>query len=181
VTLPDCGTDEYGLLPPSSAPYPATLDEIRQRFVAEAPEATRDRRERIFTALNLHIGELRRAFATRPRFWLSGGFVTHKTWNPRDADIFVIASSPDEIARASREPMVPLWTLSGVTARIGANGREVDSPKLHTCLGLTDACVVDGSDPWAVELQRRFCGNVKASNGDILEGVEKGFVEVIDG
>lgn len=178
--LPACGDDEYGLLPPSLKPYPATLDELQERFVNEAPESQRDRRALVYTALSLHVTMIRRLFRGKVRVWVNGGFVTHKQWKaPRDADLVAIVD-PEAFAQANSDPAFPLWTLADVTARRGAGGPTLVTPKLHTGFGLTDAYVVRADRPAQVESWRRNWASVTGPNGQTVEGVAKGFVEVVE-
>jgi len=115
-----------------------------------------------------------------PVIWLDGGFVTHKQWKaPRDADIAVLipASAYD---RANMDRARPLWTLSNVTAQLGDGGPSVVTDALHTGLGLTDAYVVNADVPAQVERWKRTWSKVRGADGHIVEGMRKGFVEVIE-
>lgn len=179
MPLPPCSDDEYGILPPADRPHPATLSEIWQRFVAEAPEGQQRRRGDIHTVLSVHISAVRRLF-TNPTIWLNGGFVTHKRWKaPRDADLVVIVNA-GEFDRADKESALPLWTLADVTAQRGTGGPILVTPKLHTGLGYTDAYVVRSDRPAQVEGWRRRWSQVTGPDKQIVAGMQKGFVEVID-
>lgn len=182
MPLPPCSNDDFGILPAANEPHPATLNELRDRFVEEAPETQRDRRLLIHSALTLHIAMVRRYFKDFPiRIWLNGGFITHKTWKaPRDAD-FAVLVPPDAIRYADRDAAVPLWTLSDVSAHRGQGGPQIVTRKLHTALGLTDAYVVNAHNSAAVEIQRRVWSKVTGPDKNTVEGMEKGFVEVIAG
>lgn len=175
AVLPRCD-GEFGILP--AGMHTSDLNEIRARFVDEAPAATRGRRELIFAALSLHVTMLRRLFIGHPtRFWIDGGFTTHKTWIPRDADLACIVP-PAAFELASKDAALPLWTLSNVTARRGALGPEVVTEKLHTMGGLTDAYIYRADQPDVLELARRQWSRVRDREGAIVDGLIKGIVEV---
>ncbi|MDV7195780.1 DUF6932 family protein [Mycolicibacterium fortuitum] len=179
--LPPCSDDEFGVLPASTQPHQATLAEIRQRFVQEAPVG-RERRALIADVLEVHIALIRRLFSgVDIRIWLDGGFITHKRWKePRDADLVVLVPGA-ELERADRDAAAPLWTMANVQAARGAadNGRVIVTPKLHTGLGLTDAYVAVADTPIQVENWRRRWSTVKGPDGHEVAGMAKGFVEVI--
>ncbi|GFG72727.1 DUF6932 family protein [Mycobacterium botniense] len=175
--LPPCGDDELGLLPPSPNPYPATLNEIHQRFVLEAPEQTRERRSLIFEALRLHVAMMRRLFK-HCRIWLAGGFVTHKADPPRDADLAFLLPAR-LMSHALSQTALPLWTLADVTGRIGAGGPLGLTPRLQPCLGLTDSFLVNSESLANVEYWRRLWSSVIDRSGAATVRT-KGFVEVVD-
>lgn len=83
--------------------HPATLNEVCETFVEQAP--FRPRRELIFRALTLYIDLVSAEFSTC-RYWIDGGFVTHKPWEPpEDADVRVVvpqAEAPDVVLRIKR-------------------------------------------------------------------------------
>jgi hypothetical protein len=159
--------------------YPATLAEVRQRFVDQAPESTRERRTLIFEALDLHLKVVKRLFTGHDiSIWLDGGFVTHKPMPPRDADIACLVPGA-ALSVAQREAALPLWTLADVTARWGGSGPVISTAKLHTLGGLTDAFVVNRDNVSNVELARRQFSQVLGSDRMEIASLEKGFVEVI--
>lgn len=177
--LPPC-EGEYGILP--AGIHPATLEEVRERFVYEAPAETRERRELIYDAVILQSRLLAMRFRDHPiRLWINGGFATLKAWTPRDADLAVIVPG-EAYELAHRDSTLPLWTLSRVEAQVGGNGPRVVTGKLHTMGGLTDTYVYRTDRPAAIELIRRDWSKVTAKDGSIVEGLVKGIVEVtIDG
>lgn len=179
--LPTCSGDEFGILPPSDQPYRATLAELRTRFVEEAPEDQRHKRGLILTVLDIHITLVRSLFqGYDPVIWLNGGFVTHKRWKaPRDADIAVLIPS-GAYERATIDRARPLWSLANVTAQLGDGGPILVTEALHTGLGLTDAYVVNADVPAQVEKWKRTWSRVRGSDGNIIGGMRKGFVEVIE-
>jgi hypothetical protein len=66
---------KYAILPEGR--HAATLNEVYQTFVETAP--FRHRRELIFRGLSLYI-DLSSAEFSSSRYWIDGGFVTHKAW-----------------------------------------------------------------------------------------------------
>jgi len=84
MTLPDF--DDDGWLPPADDPYPTTLEEIHERFVENA-SCARAQRQRLFSALELHLDLVRRKLGRGIKAWIDGGFVTDKDWPPKDVDI----------------------------------------------------------------------------------------------
>ncbi|WP_458317162.1 DUF6932 family protein [Mycolicibacterium brisbanense] len=178
--LPACSDDEFGILPPAAEPYRATLAEVRARFVDEAPEDQRYKRGLIATVLEVHLAVIRSLFKDHhPVIWLNGGFTTHKRWKaPSDADIAVLVPA-GAYQRALIDRARPLWTLSNVTAQLGDGGPIVVTDALHTGLGLTDAYVINADVPAQVETWRRTWSRVSGPDGNIVNGMRKGFVEVI--
>jgi hypothetical protein len=160
--------------------HPATLDEVRTRFVDDAPGHTRERRGLILDAMRIHITLVRRLFYRHEiTIWLSGGFCTHKDDRPRDGDIACLVPA-HALEEAHRDAALPLWTLGSVTGTLGQGDLVVQTGKLHCMGGLTDALVVNRDNPYAVERQRRWWSRVIGPDGEIIDGVTKGFVEVID-
>lgn len=173
--LPPC-EGEYGILPEGI--HECSLEEIEKRFVVEAPESTRDRRELVFDALTLHVKMLRRLFRGHPiRIWANGGFTTLKRKPPRDVDLYCIVP-PEAYENVSKDAALPLWSLSNVTARRGGTGPEIVTEKLHTMGGLTDAYVERSDREYAIELMRREWTHVKGDDGKVVKGLVKGIVEV---
>jgi hypothetical protein len=175
--LPHC-VGERGTLPPGI--HRATLDEVRTRFVDDAPDHTRERRGLILDAMRIHITLVRRLFYRHQiTIWLNGGFCTHKDDKPRDGD-FACLVPAHALEEVHRDAALPLWTLGSVTGTLGHSDMVVRTEKLHPMGGLTDALVVNRDNPYAVERQRRLWSRVTSPNGEIINGAAKGFVEVID-
>lgn len=74
--------------------HAATLEEIDERFVAAAPFT--DRRRIVFDAFQLWHGVVS-GIVPGARFWVDGGFITHKSWAaPSDVDVTVMLR-PDDL------------------------------------------------------------------------------------
>ena len=102
--------DGRGMLPPASNPYGATLNELYETFVEQAP--FRPRRELIFRALSLYA-ELVWQESPEARLWIDGGFATHKVWEaPEDADVVVIVPLRDYRKFIFTDSLMPLHTCS---------------------------------------------------------------------
>lgn len=131
-------------------------------FVENAP--FRPRRELIFRALTLHIDLVSPQFSTC-RYWINGGFVTHKAWEqPEDADVVVVIP-PGEHAQVTRPEFLPLLSLPS------------SAGKLHPMGGLIDGFVaVDLPpvlDPWDL-----MWSSVRDQHHNVVPGVQKGYLEV---
>lgn len=159
-----------GFLEPSHSPYRTTLAEIEQVFVIGAP--FRPRRTSIFRALSLFT-DLVWETIPEARFWINGGFATHKSWaEPEDADVVVIVPVR-EYKLCLADNMLPLSTLLSVTA----GQPNVSTPKLHPFGGLLDTFFIPDlpahlrswDDTWS---------KVKGPDSIIVPGKRKGYLEV---
>ncbi|MEM6110471.1 hypothetical protein AAHS21_30275 [Mycobacterium sp. 050272] len=130
--------------------------------------------------MRIHIALVRRLlYRHEITIWLSGGFCTHKENTPGDGD-FACLVPAHALEEAHRDAALPLWTLGSVTGTLGRSDLVVQTEKLHCMGGLTDALVVNRDNPYAVERQRRWWSRVIGADGETIDGVTKGFVEVID-
>lgn len=143
--------------------HPATWTELEAVFVAGAPH-TAERRE-VYQALRLWAGAAWKLFSSAV-LWIDGGFVTHKTTAPFDADV-VLVVAPAELANVigavqaeeaafsaavlsgAQLPKCPtsvrfwgLLTLQDVTSNMG-----VSVPRVQPFGGLVDAFIADASRP----------------------------------
>lgn len=148
----------------------ATLDEVFQHFVLDAPQNTHFRRGQIFETLNIHIQLAQEICEGEPlTVWIDGGFVTHKPENPEDADI-VYFTSPGGLERLLSTRGTPLWSMD--TFRAHRAGDNVRSEKLQPMGGLIDSYVavdtVINRETW----KRRW------SDSKGVESGVKGFLEV---
>jgi hypothetical protein len=166
--IPECG-GQYATLPVGR--HAATMEEIYEDFVVAAP--FRPRRELIFRALELQLDLLREYF-TDAKVWINGGFATKKPWAaPEDADIVVVVPLV-QYSKAMEDRCLPLWTLQNVTA----SPPDATTSKLHPMGGLIDAfCIPDM--PAALDAWDRNWSLVKDEDGQLLPGVNKGYLEVI--
>ena len=158
----------YGILPVGR--HPATLEEIYKAFVEEAP--FRERRELIFRALTLYVDLVSAEFSSS-RFWIDGGFVTHKLWEaPEDADVVVVVP-PGEHGKVLSPEFLPFWTLLDVTpAQPG-----VFASKVHPMGGLVDGFILPDVElvlrPWDVRWS-----SVRDEQHNVVVGESKGYLEV---
>lgn len=161
-----------GRLAPDSEPHPATLEEIYQSFVVDAP--FRDHRELVFRGLGLFI-ELVTLQIGSVRFWINGGFTTHKSWAP-PADVDVATIVPRSAYDAAlTEDALPLWTLQHVSA---ADPTVVNAPRLQPMGGLVDSFFVPDL-PAQRAYWHSLWSKVKGEDGKEVPGERKGYVEVI--
>lgn len=99
-----------GRLPPGR--HPATLDEVFQRFVDDAPHA--EHRGRIFRALEVYLDRLVE-LAGPGTVWLDGGFVTHKDAPPHDVDLAYLCRDAAHLEALLRtDGVLELVTLQDV-------------------------------------------------------------------
>jgi hypothetical protein len=152
---------QYATLP--TGLHPATLDEVYETFVKRAP--FRPRRELIFRALTLYIDLVSPQFTTC-RYWINGGFVTHKQWaEPEDADVVVVVP-PAEHKKVTQPEFMPLLTL-------GSNA----GGKVHPMGGLIDGFVAM-DHPAALSTWELTWSSVRDEQHNVVPGVSKGFLEV---
>jgi len=139
-------------------------------FVEQAP--FRERRELIFRALTLYIDLVSAEFTTS-KYWIDGGFVTHKTWEqPEDADIVVVVP-PGEHGKVLAAEFLPLWSLLEVLPTQPA----VYSDKVHAMGGLIDTCILP-DQPLVLRPFDLLWSKVRDENHNEVLGVRKGYLEV---
>jgi hypothetical protein len=160
VVLP--AMTEDGRLPEGR--HEATLDEIRERFVEEAPN--RARRDLIFRALLVYADIVRSLFP-EARLWINGGFVTHKSEAPKDVDVVIVSEAPDTV---TIEQVAPLLTLQGVASEQPRLGIE----RLQPVGGLVDGFFANAS---MSDLLDYWDGQWSRVNG-APDTERKGYVEV---
>jgi hypothetical protein len=140
----------------------ATLDEVYEAFVENAP--FRPRRELIFRALKLYIDLVSAQFTTC-RYWVNGGFVTHKTWEePEDADVVVVIP-PGEHAQVTQPGFLPLLSLPSTAGKVHPMGGLIDA---FVALDLPPALA-----PWDL-----LWSKVRDQHHNEAPGVHKGYLEV---
>jgi hypothetical protein len=166
--IPACDGD-YATLPPGT--HQASLDEIYQSFVVEAP--FRPRRELIHQAIVLYTSLVKSAFSDA-RIWIDGGFVTHKPWaEPEDADIVVVVPLEEYVAKANDPRWFPLWTFLNATSSEPPRWTE----KLHPMGGLLDTFLVPDVEAVLGIWDQRW-SSVNGPDGNLVPGVTKGYLEV---
>lgn len=168
MPLPEWNED--GRLPVGR--HPGTLDDVHDRCVLGAPNT--ERRQDLFGSLMTFVSLTQRIVGPS-RLWIDGGFVTAKTRAPFDIDVVI---KPDDWDRL-----------------LACTGRDRD--RVFGMLTLQDVVVGDplylGFDriqPLAGELDAFLCypgqdsvwhdtwSCVKGDDGEIIEGISKGYVEV---
>lgn len=157
--------DAEGWLP--SGRHAATLDEVYERFVVEAP--FRAERETLWNAFRLW-SDLVWALLPDSPMWLNGGFVTHKMWAaPRDVDVAVITKQSIYNSVMDNCWQGQLWTTNNSedkTKRVQPMGGYVDG--FPVIRGIHDVRIWDHT--WS---------SVADANGDLIPGAVKGYVEVV--
>lgn len=162
--------NSQGFLEPMNSPYVATLDEIQQVFVEQAP--FQHRRALIFRALNLFT-DLVWETIPETRFWVNGGFTSHKTWAaPEDADVVAIVPVK-QFKLCLTDSMLPLSTLQHVTSAQPNTG----TVKLHPFGGLLDTFFIPDM-PAQLKTWDDTWSKVKGPDNQIIPGQRKGYVEV---
>jgi hypothetical protein len=145
--------------------HEGSLQEIEERFVDDAPFA--DRRRLVFEAFRLWH-EIVTEIVPSARFWVDGGFVTHKPWAaPSDVDVTVMLK-PDDLNNLTDEEqqrLAPMITKSG-------------SPPQRPMSGLVDAYICLRGDVDKTLYWREHWSTVFDENRVILTDTHKGFVEV---
>lgn len=159
-----------GFLDPGSSPYPATLEEIKELFVDQAPY--QHRRAMIYRALHLFT-DLVWETIPEARFWINGGFTTHKSWAaPEDADVVAIVPVK-KLKLCLEDSMLPLSTLQHVTAA----QPNTQTPKLHPFGGLLDTFFIPDM-PAQLRTWDDTWSKVKGPDNKIIAGKRKGYLEV---
>lgn len=167
--IPAC-SGKHATLPPGT--HKATLDEIYQAFVVDAP--FRPRRELIHQAIVLYSSLVQSAFSSA-RLWIDGGFVTQKPWAaPEDADIVVVVPMEEYVAKVNDPRWFPLWTFLNATSSEPSRWTE----KLHPMGGLLDTFLMPDVED-ALGIWDLRWSSVNGPNGELVPGAVKGYLEVI--
>lgn len=145
--------------------HAATLDEIEECFVVAAPFT--DRRRVVFDAFRLWHGIVTSVLPDA-RFWVDGGFVTHKPWAaPSDVDVTVMLR-PDDLNNLTddeQQRLAPMFTAPG-------------PPRYQPMSGLVDAFVCRRGDVDNTLYWREHWSTVLDENRVTVTGTHKGFLEV---
>lgn len=168
--VPDVNED--GLLPPGR--HLATLDEIREKFVKDAPFDTE--RSVVFSALELHFQIIVSLIPTGS-LWVDGGFVTHKSWAaPKDADLAYILRSEhlNGLESEAQERLASLVTLQGVQVA----HPPIVVPRIQPMGGLIDAFLILQEVQSMMDYWDGVWSTVKGEDGEIIAGARKGYLEV---
>lgn len=143
--------------------HPAGLKDVRIRFVDQAP--FREKRERIFAALELYAENVWSLLPTA-KLWLDGGFVTHKSWEPKDVDVVILAR-PSEAGLLEEDQLLPFLTLPGP-----------GGTKIQPMGGLVDGFLVLRGNANEIPYWQDFWATVVDQDKNVVEGARKGYVEV---
>ncbi|MFE4305687.1 DUF6932 family protein [Streptomyces sp. NPDC056891] len=160
---------ESGLLPPGR--HAASMREIREIFVEQAPHA--DHRRRIFRAFELY-SDMIRDILERGTFWVDGGFCSHKAAPPEDLDLAVLIDSSLPLTDKDHERLIPLFTLQGVQA----GQPQVWANRVQPMGGLIDSFPVVAGIPEQEEYWDATWSKVKGPDGELVPGAVKGYLEV---
>jgi hypothetical protein len=169
MPLPDWTED--GLLPPGT--HPATLLDIYDRFVVDAPEVSRGQRELIYSALSLHLSLVQRIIPAG-RAWIDGSFATRGELSPSDVDVAICPADWEQLERLPVEERGRLYAL--MTLQDVAVGEPIIwLSKLQPVSGLVDAFIVrpDDEATWDETWSR-----VMGPNRQLLADKKKGYAEV---
>jgi len=145
--------------------HTAQLDEVEGRFVTTAPFPS-ERRD-VFDAFLLWHRIVSGILPTA-RFWLDGGFVTHKPWAaPSDVDVTVMAR-PDELNNLSVAEQTELERQFTV----------IGPPRVQPMSGKVDAFLCVRGDVDRTLYWREHWATVLDENRAKVADASKGFVEV---
>ena len=148
--------------------YRATLDEIEQVFVHDAPFAAE--RAQVFQAFHVWFS-LMDGMLPGARYWVDGGFVTHKDWAaPSDVDVMMLCTSEqlNALNDQEQERFAQLLTVA-------APG----TPRVQPMGGLVDAYYVVRGNVDHVIYWQNLWSKVRDRNGNEVLNSIKGFVEVM--
>ena len=160
---------QSGLLPPGR--HPATMAEIKDFFVEQAPNV--DRRRRIFRAFELYaevIGDV----LERGTFWVDGGFCSHKSAPPEDIDLAVLIDPALPLTDKDHERLVPLFTLQEVQSGMP----QAWADRVQPMGGLIDSFAVMAGVAAQEEYWHETWSKVKGPDGQLIPGAVKGYLEV---
>lgn len=158
-----------GLLPfrgLGQSTYPATLDEVRERF------AFNDQRQRRLDRFSAWMADLSES-GLPGALWVSGSYLSMKP-DPSDVDVVVVIDLEDRVvAKKILQDSHPLWTWQDVTAQYP---RKVTLRKLQPFGGAVDA-------HYAIDLpvvRQRWETDWSTDYDElgIPTGTRKGFLEV---
>ncbi len=153
--------DGRGMLPPKR--HRATEDEIRALFVDAAPFPKE--RALLWDAF-LVYRSIARDLMPSVKFWIDGGFVTHKTWAaPKDIDVVMIADETEFLGVYTQ--LEPLLTVPDGPVRFQPMGGKIDG------------FVALSGHPEDVPYWAWQWSRVRDSDGNTVEDQRKGYVEVM--
>lgn len=144
------------------------LDEIEAYFVTGAPHFAAER-TLVFAAFRTWVA-LMEQLLPNSRYWIDGGFVTHKAWAaPSDVDVTIMcqASALDALSADERTRLGGLLTVPAGPGRA----------RFQPMGGLVDAFLVIRSTQDA-PYWHTLWSQVKGEDGSGIPTVSKGYLEV---
>ncbi|MGV8882560.1 MAG: DUF6932 family protein [Rhodoglobus sp.] len=166
MAIPLTGGSE-GLLPQGR--HPATLEEIEALFVTAAPFP--EQRALIFSAFTTWVTLVEQVLPVS-RYWIDGGFTTHKTWAaPSDVDVTILCQEKDLDALGPAEQ-----DRLGLLLTTPADGQR---PRIQPMGGLVDAFVTTRGASGNAPYWNQQWSKVRGADGKELVNLSKGFLEVI--
>ncbi len=138
--------------------------DLRLRFVDGAPHSTR--RDTLLQAFELYAEQVWEILP-EARLWVDGGFVTHKAWEPKDIDVVILVSHSDVVGVDQSRLFPPS----------DSDGGEWDTNPTHG--RVVDGFIADRNDPAVTRYWSDFWSTVTDESKEPVEGVRKGYVEVI--
>lgn len=166
MTIPQVNANEW-LLPLGR--HQATLDEIEALFVTEAPFS--EQRALIFSAFTTWVTLVEQVLPVS-RYWIDGGFVTHKGWAPpSDVDVTILCQENDLDALGPAEQ-----NRLGLLLTTPSDGQR---PRIQPMGGLVDAFVTKRGPSGNAPYWNQQWSKVRGADGNELVNLSKGFLEVI--
>ncbi|TFC83716.1 hypothetical protein E3T23_01785 [Cryobacterium cheniae] len=165
MTIPAVSGD-YALLPPGR--HSATLAEMETYFVSQAPFSSE--RELLFQAFKTWLSIVDQLLPSS-RYWVDGGFVTHKPWSaPSDVDVMILCKQEavDALKQEEQTRLEQLFTSAAA-----------GMPRFQPMGGLVDAFLCYRGTNGKADYWMKQWSRVKDSDGNEVLGVEKGFLEVL--
>jgi hypothetical protein len=143
----------------------ATLDEVEERFVISAPFP--EHRKIVFDTFRLWHAIVS-AILPNAKFWVNGGFVTHKSWAaPKDVDVVILVRQ-DDLNSLTTEQEIRLESML----------TRVESDRIQPMSGLVDAFVCSRGDIDKTLYWRESWSILSDENKNPIDGKQKGFLEV---
>lgn len=160
-----------GHLPPQQQPYRLSWGELHEAFVVHAPY--RERRQRLYDALRL-FSDCVWDIIPDARLWIDGGFVTRKTWAaPDDVDVVIVGSG---VEKHQRQELARRGLLTSRETTLELETKSLPIGRLRPLGGLIDSYLTESKRS---ELWHRKWSQVTGPDGNEVDGVFKGYVEVV--
>lgn len=128
----------------------------------------------IYDALRLYAKVIDKVFSN-VTLWIDGGFVTHKSWAPKDADVVAVVPISDYTNMCSSTDCLRYLTLQGVMVKLPQTSAPVS--RVQPMAGLIDGFVAP-DDPVQLAVWDLTWSTVTDQNKNVVPGVQKGYLEV---